>query len=155
MYEEREYDQIIYNEKNEIEYKFKPTNDYFINKTELFRGNKKIGYVKEHYFGLGVPVLEKDAKRVSVYFKNQLIGSYKSYSCFGDFEVNTLEGEYEIKIDKEKQEHKIEKEGKILAKINELTPKFGVEYYESHIITILEGDEEIVLLIAAALDWLK
>ena len=64
--------------------------------------DKRIGSIKERLFSIGVPLLEKEVKKCSVYLGKEKICQLKKYKSFGELEFEDLEGSVKIKYTKDK-----------------------------------------------------
>ncbi|MDO5400904.1 MAG: hypothetical protein Q4F17_07985 [Eubacteriales bacterium] len=60
---------------------------------------KRVGRIKEHLFSVGVPLLEKETKKCSVYFDNEKICELKKFEMFGEKHFEVLEGDFHISYD--------------------------------------------------------
>lgn len=120
----------------------------------LYDKNKnKYGKVKEYIISVGILLFEKKVKKCSVDFEKENLCKLKKYKFFGDLEFETLEGKMHLNCsDDEKKKYQIKKGNKIIAKVNELPPKFIDGLVEHYIIQYDNiEDEKLISLMAVAL----
>ena len=56
----------------------------------------KIGHVQEHMNTMGVPLLEKNVKRCSVFLGREKICTIKKYEAFGVTEIEVTDGSFDV-----------------------------------------------------------
>ena len=118
------------------------------------KGNK-IGYVKEHIMSIGVPLLEKDVKRCSVYLGKEKIAVLKKYVSFGELSFETLEGKYKVTCDKGKW-YKVFYGAKQIVKLNVVPVNLKNGYVDKFVIEYDDiSDEVVAILLATAVDVIK
>ena len=120
------------------------------------KDKKKYGKVKEYIISVGIPLFEKEVKKCSVDFDKENICKLKKYKSFGELEFETLEGKVYLNChDEEKKKYQIKKGNKIIAKVNELPPKFIDGLVETYIIQYDNiEDEKLITLMVVALKML-
>ena len=144
---------IVCDENNNLLY----TSDYdssLISDTETItiydNKNNEIGNVKEKFFSLGIPLLEKEAKRCQMTLFKEKTCLIKKYVSFGELEFETEDGEFYIDYDNSngKQEYKLKKSNTIIAKLICVPPVITNDYITKYIIEYdnIKYQSEIVLL---------
>ena len=120
------------------------------------KDKKKYGKVKEYIISVGIPLFEKEVKKCSVDFDKENICKLKKYKSFGELEFETLEGKVYLNChDEEKKKYQIKKGNKIIAKVNELPPKFIDGLVETYIIQYDNiEDEKLITLMVVTLKML-
>lgn len=120
---------------------------------DIFDENdRKIGCVKEHLLSAGVPLLEKEVKKCSVYLGKDKICELKKYKSFGDLYFEVLDGNVKIEHDKG-QNFKINYKGKILSKLHDVPYKMKDGYTDKFVMEYCDVKNDIVgVLLAIALD---
>lgn len=116
----------------------------------------KYGKVKEYLISVGIPLFEKEVKKCSVDFEKSNLCKLKKYVSFGELGFETLEGKMYIECsDEKKKKYKIKKGNKIIAKVNELPPKF-IDGLAEHYIMEYENveEEKLITLMVVALNIL-
>ena len=115
----------------------------------------KIGYVKEHIISVGVPLLEKEVKKCSVYLGTQKIAELKKYVSFGDLEFGTLEGSVKITHNKGKT-FKIEYKNKLIATLLDVPLNFKDGYVDKFVMECDDLSMEVeAVLLATAIDLIN
>lgn len=117
-------------------------------------GNK-IGYIKEHFFAVGVPLFEKDVKKCSVYLGTQKIAELKKYVSFGDLEFETLEGDVKITHDEGKT-FKIKYKNKLIATLLNVPLNLKDGYVDKFVMEYEDTSTEVeAVLLATAVDLIN
>ena len=113
----------------------------------------KVGKVKEYAISVGVPLLEKEVKKCSVYEGDNHLCNLKKYIDFGDLVFDTLEGKMHLSCnDEKKHKFKIKKGNKVIATLNELPSKFVDDLVEHYRIEYEnKEDEHLIVLMTCAL----
>ena len=121
----------------------------------IFDNSKKlIGSIKENLFSFGVPFLEKDAKRLTIFIDNDKFCEIKKSYSFNELYYNIECSNYSIQHNNGKN-IKIKKDKKIIAEIHEYAPIFKNDYTEKFLVEFDDINEAtIILLISIAIDML-
>lgn len=115
----------------------------------------KIGYVKEHIISVGVPLLEKEVKKCSVYLGTHKIAELKKYVSFGDLEFDTLEGDVKITHNKGKT-FKIKYHNKLLATLLDMPLNLKDGYVDKFVMEYDDASTEVeAVLLAIAIDLIN
>lgn len=116
---------------------------------------QKIGYVKEHLIPVGIPLLEKDVKKCSVYLGKDKIAELKKYVCFGDLSFEATEGNVTIGHQEGKR-FKITYNGKLIATLHDVPLNLKDGYVDKFVMEYDDPSDEVVaLLLTAAIDIIK
>lgn len=115
----------------------------------------KIGYVKEHIVSVGVPFLEREVKKCSVFLGMQKIAELKKYVSFGDLAFETLEGEVEIIHNKGKT-FKIKYRNKLIATLLDVPLNLKDGYVDKFVMECDDPSMEVeAVLLATAIDLIN
>lgn len=121
--------------------------------------SNKVGRIKEHLLSVGVPLLEKETKKCSVYLGGEKICELKKSEIFGEYNFEVLEGKIELSYDQNKN-FKITYQGAKIAvfqfiphKLKEMfrdgfMDKIKIECYSKE-------HEAISILLAIAIDTIQ
>ena len=116
---------------------------------------EKIGYVKEYLIPVGVPLLEKDVKKCSVYLGNQKIAELKKYKLLGEREFDVISDSVKIKRNDNK-EYTILCGRKKVATLYRVPLNLKDGYVDRYIMKITETKkEDIAILLAVGVDLLN
>lgn len=117
--------------------------------------NQKIGYVKEHIISVGVPLLEKEVKKCSVYLGTQKIAELKKYVSFGDLAFEALEGDVEI-THNEGKTFKIKYRNKLIATLLDVPLNLKDGYVDKFVMEYDDPSMEVeAVLLATAIDLIN
>lgn len=152
----------IYDNESNLKYTSECNIGVFTDKDKIIlfdSKQKKVGYVRENYFAVGVPFLEKDVKKCEVYLGEKCVCKLKKYIEFRALHFETLEGKMHISFsDSKKFEYKIKRGNKIISVANELPINFVKGYTDKYVLEYrgTESDDEILaVLMTIALDKIK
>lgn len=117
-------------------------------------GNK-IGYVKEHLISTGIPLLEKEVKKCTVFLGKEKIALLKKYKSFGELEFEVLEGNVKI-THKEGKNFNIYYKGKLVAALHDCPLNLKDGYADKFVMEYEDPAYEIIaILLATAIDLIN
>ena len=152
----------VYDEKGKLKYTSTCDNNLIVDKDKVTIYNsqkEKMGYVREKYISVGIPLLEKDVKKCEVYLGKECVAKLKSYKQFKDKCYETLEGKLHISYSNDKIfEYKLKKGNKIISVANEVPINFVKGFTDRYVLEYRgteNTDEVLSVLLTIALDKIK
>lgn len=119
------------------------------------KSGSKIGCVKEHLVSMGIPLLEKDVKKCSVFLRNEKIAELKKSICFGDLEFETLEGNVKI-LHQQGRNFQVKYRGESILKLHDVPFNMKDGYAEKYVMEYENTTDEVVaVLLAIAIDLIN
>lgn len=121
--------------------------------------SNKIGRIKEHFLSVGVPLLEKETKKCSVYLGGEKICELKKSEIFGESHFEVLSGDVQLSYD-QKGNFKITYQGKQIADFQVIPRKLKEQFRDAFVDDInlecyYKEHEEISILLAIAIDTIR
>lgn len=121
--------------------------------------SNKIGRIKEHFLSVGVPLLEKEAKKCSVYLGGEKICELKKSEIFGERHFEVLSGDVQLSYD-QKGNFKITYQGNQIADFQVIPRKLKEQFRDTFVDDInlecySKEHEEISILLSIAIDTIR
>ena len=115
----------------------------------------KIGYIEEPYISMGVPFLESEVEKCTVYLRNSKVCTLKKCKYEGNIYFESSDSIVDIDHE-DRKNFKIQYAGKQVATLYEVPPRFGSEYMHEF---IMEYDnlkvEKLCLLLAVGVNLIN
>ena len=115
---------------------------------------EKVASVKEHIISVGIPVIEKDVKKCSIYLNNRRLAVIKRSQSFGNVYFSVLDGDIRIENTNKKGLH-IYCDKQELAILHDVPINFKDGYVDRLVVEYKDkNNEEMILALAIGIDLL-
>ena len=147
----------IFDTNGILKYQTNDENSFFLDKDtyHLFdMDNNELGTIKESVFSVGVPLLEKDVKKCSVFLSNEKLCVLKGYKSFGEKNIEILDSNYCVEYNKSEKHIMIKSNGKKIAKLHILPHHINNGFIDKFVLEYDNSDLEIVaILLSVAISF--